>query len=82
MKLNKEGKYRVNFYLNPDNTKDKMIIEYLNRRYSATEYIKELLYNLTNGVEIQQTVINTVKEQNSINHEEYEKIEELDDIEI
>ena len=38
MKPNKEGKYRINFYLNPENEKDKVIIEYLNQRYSATDY--------------------------------------------
>lgn len=59
MKPNKEGKYRINFYLNPENEKDKVIIEYLNQRYSATDYLKETLYNLSNGIEIQQVIMNS-----------------------
>lgn len=59
MKPNKEGKYRINFYLNPENEKDKVIIEYLNQRYSATDYLKETLYNLANGIEMQQVIMNS-----------------------
>lgn len=83
MKPNKDGKYRINFYLNPLNSKDKVLIEYLNQRYSATDYIKEVLYGLAYGFVPAQNVINNdykpvLSEQNEI----YEKIEELDDIEL
>lgn len=82
MKPNKEGKYRINFYLNPENSKDNVIIEYLNKRYSATDYLKETLYNLANGIEMQQVIINSRTEKSIDKKEEYEEIEELDDIEI
>lgn len=82
MKPNKDGKYRVNFYLNPDNMKDKVIIEYLNQRYSANDYIKETLYNLAYGIEIPQVRTTFKAEDKITKHEEYEKIEELDEIEI
>lgn len=82
MKPNKEGKYRINFYLNPENEKDKVIIEYLNQRYSATDYLKETLYNLANGIEMQQVIMNSMTEKSIDKKEEYEEIEELDDIEI
>lgn len=82
MKPNKDGKYRVNFYLNPDNMKDKVIIEFLNQRYSPNDYIKETLYNLAYGIEVPQ-VKNVFKVEDKISiQEEYEKIEELNDIEL
>ena len=82
MKADKQGRYRVNFYLNPDNIKDNMIIQYLNQKYSATDYIKEILYSLANGTEI-TSIVSNIEFKESINRkEEYEEIEELDDIEI
>lgn len=82
MKADKQGRYRVNFYLNPDNIKDNMIIQYLNQKYSATDYIKEILYSLANGTEI-ASIVSNIELKESINKkEEYEEIEELDDIEI
>lgn len=83
MKPDKQGRYRVNFYLNPENTKDNIIINYLNQRYSAADYIKETLYNLANGTEMHQIQVNN-SIQAEVPHikEEYEKIEELDEIEI
>lgn len=82
MKADKQGRYRVNFYLNPDNIKDNMIIQYLNQKYSATDYIKEMLYSLANGTEI-ASIVSNIEFKESINRkEEYEEIEELDDIEI
>ena len=83
MKPNKDGKYRINFYLNPLNSKDKVLIEYLNQRYSATDYIKEVLYGLAYGfMPAQSTTKNintiTISETNEV----YEEIEELDDIEL
>lgn len=83
MKPNKDGKYRINFYLNPLNPNDKVLIEYLKQRYSATEYIKDVLYRLAYGFVPAQSTINNINisaipEQNEI----YEEIEELDDIEL
>lgn len=82
MKPNKEGKYRINFYLNPENQKDKMIIEYLNQRYSPTDYIKETLYGMAYGREIPQINLSSNRAEIVKKKEEYEEIQELDDIEI
>lgn len=82
MKADKQGRYRINFYLNPDNIKDKIIIQYLNQKYSATDYIKEILYSLVNGTEIARIVSNIEFKESINKKEEYEEIEELDDIEI
>ena len=82
MKPNKEGKYRINFYLNPENPKDKVIIEYLNQRYSPTDYIKETLYGMAYGREITHVNLSSNRAEIVKKKEEYEEIEELDDIEI
>ncbi len=83
MKPNKDGKYRINFYLNPLNSKDNILIQYLNQKYSATDYIKEVLYGLAYGFVPAQnppTVLNTpvIPESTEI----YEEIKKLDDIEL
>lgn len=80
MGFNKDGKYRINIYLNPLDIKDKTIIEYLEGRYSPADYIKETLYTIATG----QTVANTgglVKAEISIDTE-VEDIVGLDNIEI
>lgn len=82
MKPNKEGKYRINFYLNPENSKDNIIIEYLNQRYSATDYIKEILYDMAYGMVIPYLELNAKKIEMAPLKETYEKIEELDEIEL
>lgn len=82
MKADKQGRYRVNFYLNPDNIKDNIIIQYLNQKYSATDYIKETLFSLANGREVSRVVSNIEFKESVNEKEEYEEIEELDDIEI
>lgn len=50
LKADKNGNYRVNFYLNPTkNIKDRLIVELLNSKYSANEYVKNLLYEIATG---------------------------------
>lgn len=82
MKPDKQGRYRVNFYLNPENTKDNIIINYLNQRYSAADYIKETLYNLAYGIEMPYTGLNRKKLEIVQIKEEYDEIEELGEIEL
>lgn len=94
MKPDKNGKYRVNFYLNPNSEKDKVIIEYLEQRYSASDFIKETLYSMATGSQF-STYLNTMSNTNmgsKVNEllatdtedheEEYEEIENPDDIEL
>lgn len=87
MKLDKQGKYRFNMYLNPKIEKDRVIIEYLEQRYSAQDYIKELLFSIATGQNM--TNINnsnynikemTVDEVKSI--DKFEEIKGIDDIEL
>lgn len=40
---------RVNFTLNENNNKDKVIIDFLEKKYNATYYIKNLLYDVALG---------------------------------
>ena len=39
---------RVNLSLNENNSKDKKIIDFLESKYNACAYIKEILYQLAN----------------------------------
>ena len=83
MKPNKDGKYRINFYLNPHNTNDKVIIDYLKQRYSATEYIKETIFNIAHNLGPQMIPLANIKESQSMDtFEVYESINELDEIEL
>lgn len=40
---------RINLSLNENNSKDKKIIDFLESRYNASAYIKEVLYQLASG---------------------------------
>lgn len=67
---------RVNFTLNEDNNKDKVIIDFLESKYNTTYYIKNLLYDMAlgNSIPITQT---TEKPK-----EDFEEIAGLDDIDL
>lgn len=67
---------RVNFTLNENNNKDKAIIDFLKSKYNATYYLKNLLYDLALG----NNVLNTQKTKEL--KEEYEAIEDIDNIEL
>lgn len=73
---------RVNFTLNENNSKDKAIIDFLERKYNATYYIKNLLYDvaLGNSIPIIPTQITVNQEQEL--KQEYEEIENLNDIDL
>lgn len=67
---------RVNFTLNEDNNKDKVIIDFLESKYNTTYYIKNLLYDMAlgNSTPITQT--------NEKPKEDFEEIAGLDDIDL
>lgn len=78
---------RINLTLNDNNERDKTIIDFLNTRYSACSYIKELLYQVakgnnisffSNSEPIQQITVNQEQEPK----QEYEEIENLNDIDL
>lgn len=69
---------RVNFTLNENNNKDKAIIDFLERKYNATYYIKNLLYDVALGNSIPIIPIQTTEKPK----EEYEEIEGLSDIDL
>lgn len=67
---------RVNFTLNEDNNKDKVIIDFLESKYNTTYYIKNLLYDMALGNSIPITQA-TEKPK-----EDFEEIAGLDDIDL
>lgn len=69
---------RINFTLNPNTKNDKIIIDFLERRYNATGYIKDLLYQVATNQPIIPVAIETV---NIPVEEEFEEID-ADNIEL
>lgn len=67
---------RVNFTLNKENNKDKVIIDFLESKYNTTYYIKNLLYDMALGNSIPIPIQTTNQGQ------DYEEIENLNDIEL
>lgn len=70
---------RVNFTLNKENNKDKVIIDFLENKYNTTYYIKNLLYDMALGnsipiIPIKQGIVNQ--------EQEYEEIENLNEIDL
>ncbi|MGL5151238.1 MAG: hypothetical protein ACRC7N_11770 [Clostridium sp.] len=72
---------RVNIYLNENNDKDSKIIEFLESKYNNQAYIKELLYQLASGynIEVLAPATNNTKVEEQ---EEYEAIIGIDDIDM
>ena len=75
---------RVNLTLNDTNKRDKTIIDFQNSRYSASGYIKELLYQVAKGNNI--SFISNLESTNKIakkpKKEDFEEIEGLNDIDL
>ena len=75
---------RVNLTLNDTNKRDKTIIDFLNSRYSASGYIKELLYQVAKGNNI--SFISNLESTNKIakkpKKEDFEEMEGLNDIDL
>lgn len=75
---------RVNLTLNDTNKRDKTIIDFLNSMYSASGYIKELLYQVAKGNNI--SFISNLESTNKIakkpKKEDFEEIEGLNDIDL
>lgn len=71
---------RINLYFSENNDKDVTITNYLNSKYSAKDYIKEILYAAAIG----QSIIQLVNKEVAIEapEDEYEKIEGLDGIDL
>lgn len=65
---------RVNFTLNPSTPNDKVIIEFLERRYNATGYIKDLLYQVATNQPVIPTAIGTIVN-DPVDDEEFEDID-------
>lgn len=84
MGYNKDGTYRVNLYLNPKVERDKVIIDYLEGRYSAPEYIKETLFTIATGQNITPVITKHINKEIAIDNEkeEFEEIKRIDDIEL
>ena len=70
---------RVNFTLNKENNKDKVIIDFLENKYNTTYYIKNLLYDMALGNSIP---IIPIKQGIVYQEQEYEEIENLNEIDL
>lgn len=74
---------RINLTFNDTNERDKTIIDFLNTRYSASAYIKELLYQVAKGNDIpinnNPAITNKITEKPK---EDFEEIAGLDDIDL
>ena len=85
---------RINLSFNMDNEKDKRIIEVLDRHYSRSNMVKEILYAYAQGIVLTSNVSNVNIMPNEVNTEEivakeiieetevFEEIVGLDDIEF
>lgn len=62
---------RINFTLNPNTKNDKIIIDFLEKKYNATGYIKDLLYQVATN----QPVIPTMIVNDPILEDEFEEID-------
>jgi len=76
---------RVNLYLNENEPKDKVIIDFLNKRYSSPAFIKETLFGLATGEPV--GIIQKDNESNPLesrleNDDEYEEISNIDEIDL
>lgn len=71
---------RVNFTLNPSTPNDKIIIEFLERRYNATGYIKDLLYQVATNQPVMPATIGTIVNA-PVDDEEFEDID-VDNIDL
>lgn len=52
MKVGKDGRVSVNVRLSLKDARDSVILEFLEGKYSATGYVKEVLYALATGENI------------------------------
>lgn len=78
---------RLNVYLDKNEPKDKTIIDFLDKKYSAVGFIKETIYALATGASFQNIVFqsntaNLSENTNQDQDEEYEPIKNIDSIDI
>lgn len=71
----KQYAMRLNIYLDENEPKDKILIDYLDKTYSPVGFIKETIYALATGAAVQSAkMIQTNIIESSLNQEEFEPI--------
>ncbi|MBY6918166.1 hypothetical protein [Clostridium botulinum] len=76
---------RLNIYLDEKDPKDKILIDFLNKKYSAVGFIKETIYELATGGTVHGvTSVQAVNSEPLMNQDEqeFEPIKGISDIEI
>lgn len=78
---------RLNVYLDENEPKDKILIDFFNKKYSPVGFIKETMYALANGIDFQNNI--SIKSESiepvfdiEKNIEEYDEIRDIENIEI
>lgn len=78
---------RLNVYLDENEPKDKIIIDFLTKKYSEVGFIKETMYTLAIGSVVQNIVIQSNTNELLVDkmlepEQEYEPIKDAGDIEL
>jgi len=75
---------RLNIYLDENEPKDKILIDYLNTKYSAVGFIKETMYSLAIGTTVHgEATIQAIESEPLIKDDpEYEEIKGVSDIDM
>lgn len=76
---------RLNIYLNEKNSKEKLIIDFLDSKLNKSAFIKELLYEKAHKIKDLNNLDNYKKVEHgktetNVNNNEYEEILSLEDI--
>lgn len=76
---------RLNVYLDENEPKDKILINFFKEKYSPVGFIKETMYALATGRTVEKIPIiqsNNIKQFLEIEEQQYEPIIGADDIEL
>jgi hypothetical protein len=78
---------RLNVYLDENEPKDKILIDFFNKKYSPVGFVKETMYALATGVTFQNNISIKAERIEPVfdtekNIEEYEEIRDIENIEM
>jgi len=73
---------RLNIYLDKSEPKDKILIEFLEKKYSEVGFIKETMYALATGEAIQSNKSELLLEQEVAADQEFEPVKDAENIDL